>query len=134
MRKIINNNRGSITVEMCFVMPVVIAVVMILIFITLRGLNEGTVLGVSQLMVYEYSERETDVGKGTGSSGNELQDGIMLDLVVGSFFVDENGISASVRSCENELYSISTMGCTRERNLCTDRLRRWQLYGNVLRE
>lgn len=133
MRGLIKNNTGSITVEMCFVMPVVIGIIMMLIFLILRGLNEGTALGTSQTMVYEYSGyEEVDFGE---TNNSKYLDGIMFDQVIGSFQLEENSISANIRSSEKgKIYSISAVGCTREHNLCTARLRRWQLYGNVLRE
>lgn len=133
MRGLIKNNTGSITVEMCFVMPVVIGVIMMLILLIIRGLNEGTALGTSQVMVYEYSDFEE--AKSTGTADGKDLEGIMLDQVVGSFELEEDSIRANVRSSEKgKIYSISIVGCNRERNLCTARLRRWQLYGNVLRE
>ena len=34
------HNEGNITIEMCFVMPIVIAVVMMLIMLMIKGANE----------------------------------------------------------------------------------------------
>lgn len=98
MRTIRRDNRGSITIEMCFVMPIVISVVVFLILLELRGVQEGQTLGNGQVAVYEYSE------------------------LYGEDTVKIEG---------NYIYSD---GCKREWNLCTDRLRRWQLYGDVLCE
>ena len=63
MCALVDENRGSITIEMCFVMPIVVAVVMMLIMAIMRGVNEGNVLGAAQSMVYEYSDFETVVGE-----------------------------------------------------------------------
>ncbi len=101
MWKLRAENKGSITIEMCFVMPIIIGIIMILISIILSGLNEGEALGKSQLTVYQYSP-EYSVEEG-------------MDIV------EENN-------------SITSKGCTREWDVCTDRLRRWQLYGDVLCE
>lgn len=130
-----DKNRGSITIEMCFVMPIVVAVVMMLIMLIMRGLNEGNALGTAQSMVYEYS----DFNEGGKISDlpvtdiEQLKKTIMLDQVTGNFDIREDSISLGVGSLEaDSLHSISSMGCCRERNKCTGRLRRWQLYGNVL--
>lgn len=76
MRRLMLDNKGSITVEMCFVMPIVICIIMLLISVILRGVDEGEVLGTNQLATYENYDFD----------------------------------------------------------LCTDRLRRWQLYGDILWE
>ena len=132
MRRL-EDDRGSITLELCFVMPIVIGVVMMLIFITLRGLNEGIALGKSQVMVYQYSE--ADSRQLSLSDSLKLNSGIMLDEVSGSLTADKEAISLYVNSSDKEsMYSVSGIGCKREWKLCTKRLRRWQLYGDVLCE
>ncbi len=130
-----NENRGSITIEMCFVMPIVVAIVMMLIMLIMKGLNEGNALGTAQDMVYEYN----DFNEGGKLSDlpvediEQLKKSVMLDQITGDFDIEEDSISLSVGSLEGKsLHSIATIGCCRERNKCTDRLRRWQLYGNVL--
>ncbi len=135
MCALVDENRGSITIEMCFVMPIVVAVVMMLIMVIMRGVNEGNVLGAAQSMVYEYSDFDDGdkLFHAPKEDIEQLENSIILDQVRGSFNITEDSISLDVGSMEDDdLHSISTMGCQRERNKCTDRLRRWQLYGNVL--
>ncbi|MBE5953737.1 MAG: hypothetical protein E7257_06220 [Lachnospiraceae bacterium] len=130
-----DKNRGSITIEMCFVMPIVVAVVMMLIMLILRGVNEGNALGATQSMVYEYSDFNDADKLFHAPMGDieQLENSIMLDQISGSFNITEDSVSLGVGSLnEDSIHSISSMGCTRERNKSTDRLRRWQLYGNVL--
>ncbi len=130
-----DENRGSITIEMCFVMPIIVAVVMMLIMLIMRGLNEGNALGATQSMVYEYSDfyESGKISNLPVEDIEQLNNSIMLDQVSGGFDIRDDSISLRVGSLEdNSLHSISSMGCCRERNKCTDRLRRWQLYGNVL--
>lgn len=129
MWRLAGNHRGSITIEMCLVMPIVIGVVMMLILLILRGLNEGVALGLSQVMAYEYSSSEDTEG-----DLEQLQDSMMMAQVQGSLKVRDDEISVDVGSDSKGINSISTVGCTREWEQCTDRLRRWQLYGDVLCE
>lgn len=127
------DNRGSITIEMCFVMPIVIGIIMIVIFLILKGANEGAALGASQVVVYEFGDLPEGADESTGLK--QLQASIMLDSVNGKIDIEKDLISVSVSSMdEGEIYSIQEVGCTREWQVCTDRLRRWQLYGDVLCE
>lgn len=135
MRTLADDNRGSITVEMCFVMPIIVGVIMMLIMIMLKGLNEGNALGSSQVMIYEYNE----FGDGVGVLYDEkskvegLENSIILDQITGEFQVSQDSVGVRIESVDNEeIGAISSVGCKREKGKCTDRLRRWQLYGNVL--
>lgn len=129
----IEDDNGSITVEMCVVMPIVVSIVMMLIFIIIKGLNEGVALGRSQMMTYQYSE--TDNEKLSLSDNLDLNSYIFFDVVSGRLDVDKDSVSVYVNSNDDEnLYSIGGIGCKREWGLCTKRLRRWQLYGDVLCE
>ena len=63
----------------------------------------------------------------------QMENSIMLNQVTGSINISEDSVSVGVSSAQEDVIgSISAMGCKRERNKCTDRLRRWQLYGNIL--
>lgn len=122
------DNRGSITVEMCFVMPIIIAVVIMLIMLLLRGVNEGTALGLSQLMVYQCSDDEA-------SGSRELTGTMVIDKLDGSLVIENKEIYAVAEGAtDGESYSISSQSCRRERARCSDRLRRWQLYGDTIWE
>ena len=126
-------NRGSITVEMSFIMPIVIGIVMMLISIILMGLNEGASLGTSQVIVYEYDELGQQ--KNSSRRWEELQEKLVLDDIRGNIYVENNVVIATVSSLDSGgKYSVSGRGCKKEWDMCTDRLRRWQLYGDVLHE
>ncbi len=137
MRTLKVDNRGSITVEMCFVMPIVIGIVMMLVMIILRGLNEGIALGSVQVLIYEYS----DIDEGSGITYDRVNDieklegNMVLDQIAGGFDIGKESISLVVESSlDTNNYAMSSQNCKRERNKCTQRLRRWQLYGDVLCE
>ncbi len=137
MRTLATNNRGSITIEMCFVMPVVIGVVMMLIMTILRGLNEGVALGSTQTLIYQFS----DIDEGSGITDDrvkdieKLEESMVLDKITGGFDITTDSIELKVESCLSPSnYAMSSQNCRRERNKCTQRLRRWQLYGDVLCE
>lgn len=130
----LEDNKGSITVEMCFVMPVVIGVIMMLIVILLRGVEEGDVLGKGQLLVYEYSDLQGS--ENITVANDAFENSSWPGGVECNFVVEENMVRVGIKSGDlvPDTYSISPMRCSRQRNLCTQRLRRWQLYGNVLRQ
>lgn len=137
MRTLATDNRGSITIEMCFVMPVVIGVVMMLIMTILRGLNEGVALGSTQTLIYQFS----DIDEGSGITDDrvkdieKLEESMVLDKITGGFDITTDSIELKVESClPPSNYAMSFQSCRRERNKCTQRLRRWQLYGDVLCE
>lgn len=120
------DNRGSITVEMCMVMPIVIAVVMMLIMLLVRGANEGTALGISQLKVYQCSDNP-------GTGNQELEHKMILNKLEGSLVIEKKEIYAVAEGYRDD-ESISVQTCRRERDRCSDRLRRWQLYGDTIWE
>jgi len=127
------DNRGSITVEMSFIMPIVIGIVMMLISIILMGLNEGASLGTSQVIVYEYDELRQE--NHSSHRWEQLEEKVVLDYMVGDIYVKNNEVVATVSSQDSGgRYSVSGRGCKKEWDKCTDRLRRWQLYGDVLHE
>lgn len=79
MRKLRENNRGSITVEMSFIIPIVIGIIMLIIFTFMKSKSDAEVQSADYIELYLYDE----------------------EMIYGK---------------------------------CSDRLRRWQLYGDVLCE
>jgi len=126
------HNQGSITIEMCFVIPIVLGIVIMLIMLIIKGANEGAALGGSQIAVYQYSDWwlvEED-----GNQLEQLKDVGILEQINGYMDIGEDYVSVTAKSQREGNYTIATLSCTREINLCTNRLRRWQLYGDVLWE
>lgn len=105
MRKImIINNRGSMTVETTLVIPIVLFAIYLVILLFVTFTSSGQDYGRCYSMIYSYNNR---------SAQNEF----MIKEQKNSIIIDYN---------ENHYET--------EENVCTDRLRRWQLYGDVLSE
>lgn len=138
MRKInnyIRDNRGSAVVEVSFVMPFVILIVFMTIALFIHNVQDG----ISQGTVYENLYLHSSF-----YSGQELQDNIsakLNDTLLGEKNIsvivnDEKGsIVVNVRGiCGAGIleYNLPEISYETEIDLCTKRLRRWQLYGDVL--
>lgn len=133
MRVLVRDNAGSITVEMSLLMPIVLGVVMMLILLIVKGVKEGASLGISQVVAYEYENIDGD--KTEGDVFEELKNIDLLKEAKGSIDEGVNYIIATVSGEDHGgKYSVGMMRCKREWRLCTGRLRRWQLYGDVLYE
>lgn len=136
MRALGLGNKGYITIEMCMVMPIIIGVIMLLIMLILRAGNEGMALGISQVVAYGISGESFSMDEEDASDELTQLDKLpALEKVQGYVSVKEDELKVDVRGGEEGYaYSMTQVGCVREWNMCTDRLRRWQLYGDVLCE
>jgi len=136
MRTLRGENKGYITIEMCLVMPVVIGIIMMLVMLILKAGNEGMALGLSQLVTYNISDDSFKQEELWSLSEQlRLNNMVGFDNLSGTAKLSENELRVMVKSSkEANDYSISPVECVREWNMCTDRLRRWQLYGDVLCE
>ncbi len=134
------NNKGSTVVEVSLIMPFLIFIIVFVIFWFMDIINDAIIQGEAYCGIYELSAGEDRV---------LLESGIIdevKDKIVGSG--NEPDISVKINSGEISLYldSESTKGgkiyryqgkkviYKREYDKCTQRLRRWQLYGDKLRE
>ncbi|MBO6113761.1 MAG: hypothetical protein J6P57_01770 [Lachnospiraceae bacterium] len=134
------SNKGMTIVEVTFVMPILIFVIISVVFLFLDIINDAVVQGESYCGIYAIS---------IGDNEERIKDKIISSLeneLVGSGNTPE--ISLKVMSGELETYIRTRyisggniyryMGentsYKREYDKCTQRLRRWQLYGDVLWE
>ncbi len=110
-----NRNRGSATVEMCFIMPIIVCIVAGLIFLFLYSIQDGQIQATCYTALYTYTGQQDspviEDADGIYSNAGCLQ--ALQDMQAGT----------------NEVVCYRT-----EYGKCTARLRRWQLYGDVLRE
>lgn len=106
------NNRGSATVEMSFIMPVIIFIIMELIWLFLGVMCDGRRQGRAYVNLYSYA--------GENDMVVHNADGITCTGIY-----ENDTVSDSV----SEVRQYST-----EYEKRTGRLRRWQLYGDVLSE
>jgi uncharacterized protein (UPF0333 family) len=98
------DNRGSATVELSLIMPVILLVIVLLIRLYMGLISEGSSCGESYSTLYLYE-------------ASELSD--TVDVSAGS-------ISIRVVS-ETDDITYKT-----EYDKCSSRLRRWQMYGDVI--
>ncbi len=116
-RKLKQNN-GSMVVETSIVMTIVIFILISIIMFYLDALNDGIVFGDSYCSLYTYTQNSDKEGIISGNGiikiSSDCADGI---FETGIYKYDNPG----------EIFST-------EFKICTDRLRRWQLYGDVFSE
>ena len=135
IKKCVKNNRGSAVVEVSLVMPFVILIVFMTIALFIHnvqdGISQGTVYGNLYLHNIFYSEQELK-----DNISDELDDTMFGEKNVSVSVNDEKGsIVVNVRGiCGTGIleYNLPEISYETEIDLCTKRLRRWQLYGDVL--
>lgn len=121
MRKLKNNN-GNTTVEMCFLLPIVLWICVNVIFVFLDVIGDAVLQGECYVAIYTYENKQKQ------NTSEIIQSVIMKDhhlLCQGKSFV----IGESNYCYQGKQGTYKT-----EYDLCTTRLRRWQLYGDVLQE
>lgn len=115
INKAMNKNKGSATVEMCFIMPVIVCIVAGLIFLFLYSIQDSQIQAACYTALYTYAGQQDEmVVEGAGeiySNADCLQN--IQSLQAGT----DGGI------CYRTEYGQRTA-----------RLRRWQLYGDVFQE
>lgn len=133
-----NLNRGSATLEMTLVIPLVLWIIVNVIFIFIDSINDSVIRSEVYTSLYSYN---VDVS-------NEEEEGKLLlninEHLIGVYTIDElelssdDGVvsvamdSGGVSGGEIHEYKIKDMEFSTEFDLCTSRLRRWQLYGDIL--
>lgn len=117
-----SKNNGSVTVEMCCVIPIVLWICVNIIFVFLDVIGDGVSQGECYTMIYTYSGNE-----------RQNQDGFAQSVLVTEHHLLSRG---KLFDSQDDGYSYKGNSTTykTEYDLCTIRLRRWQLYGNVLHE
>lgn len=115
-------NQGSTTLEMCFIMPIIITIVFMIIMLFLACTDDGIVQGTIYANMYKYcrDEEESVIKQ---NIQNEIKTASVLD----------NKIDVSVKKSHGKLtvYADGKEYST-EIDKCTNRLRRWQMYGNII--
>lgn len=134
-----NDNCGSATVELILLMPIILFIIVKVIFLFLDSMNDGIIRGEVYTTLYTYEEnKDLEI----------LRNGIETDIqqiIIGGEMPSLN-IYREKYKIGLELYGQAAVGGGRyeynsesikysvESGVCTSRLRRWQLYGDVLWE
>lgn len=130
-------NRGSTTVEMCFVMPIVLLVCAFCIGLFVNSFRILELWGASYIKLASYNAVEfskAEIEKNIQESFGDLYD---VDVI--SVSADGGVIKFKLNRENYEkdgayIYNCEELGFNREYDTCTSRLRRWQLYGDILQK
>lgn len=153
------NNRGSSVIEMCFVMPIVIVVVFVVINMMLTQINKSIVLGRMYQTTYN---KESYIANSSGNTDAEeaLENSLEENLTSELSFADNISVNVAINSGktnvlniipgnlqteigfdENNIgiflildsgYSSNELQVNEEIRDTGNNLRRWQLYGKIL--
>ncbi len=135
-----NNNIGSAVVEVTLLMPVLIFIIISIVFLFMDIINDAVIQGESYCGMYGISvgdSKEILLKKirdcadekiiGSGNSPDVSIEFISGEMTVSIDLNNLTGGNIYIYQGEDAEYK-------REYDKCTDRLRRWQLYGDKLRE
>lgn len=113
--KIKKKNRGSATVEMCFIMPIIVYILVGFIYLFLYSVQDGKIQEKCYTALYTY----------TGQQGE------MVIEEKGKIYCNTDSIDNQNSEDDNVYRNVQY---STEYGQRTARLRRWQLYGDVLQE
>ena len=116
------NNKGNATVEMCFIMPIILWICVNVIYIFMDVIGDGVTQGECYLAIYTYIDKQKQTDEKYHLPARLKEHHIVCQSK--QFLIENKGYS----------YGGSTNIYKTDYDLCTRRLRRWQLYGDVLQE
>lgn len=129
-------NKGNTTVEMCFVMPIIVFVIILFVGLYLNLIITSKIWGDTYIMMYSYYKPELD--------RLQIEEDICErfnseEVEVDYISADSGRIKLEITQDNREqvreyMHSYEKIFLNREYDLCTSRLRRWQLYGDVFFE
>ena len=125
MKQGIAGNRGSATVEISLIMPIIIYIVINIIFLKLDSVNDGVIHGEVYTSLYTYDESK-DIALVESNIENEISSRLVGGLKMPDINVSKQDNSIGI-------FAGNVNGET-ECGVCTERLRRWQMYGDILWE
>lgn len=117
MCKMKKKNRGSATVEVTLLIPVLLMIVVACIFLIVNSVQDGSIQGDIYSALYSYC----------GEQGDNL-------VYNGNGYIYSYSDSMEERNIIPNGGTPDRVRFQTEYDTCTSRLRRWQLYGDILRE
>lgn len=135
--KWLGNNCGTATVELCLVMPIVLFVVAFSIGLFINSLKAADIWGDTYAKLYSY--HGSDISP--NGTANKISD--FLEDIDSITLINVNSTSGTIElkytlthsdRQKSDMYGIEEYDFSREYDKCTSRLRRWQLYGDILQE
>lgn len=134
------DNSGSAIVEVTLIMPILVIMIVSVLFLLLDAANDAVIQGESFCGIYELSvgDNEETIKESVNESMNERIIGIgnvpKLSLSIISGEISLNVCAFDIKGGKIYSYQGDSVCYKREYDKCTQRLRRWQLYGDVLQE
>lgn len=138
--KIIADNSGSITVETCLIMPIVLGVVVLAISLFLNLFLDSKISSNSYIKLYTYYEPELEADEAVIELSDKLTAGYdNMDVVTVHAIAKEGVVRLELSSSDKKrsgmyVYAGNKYKYNLEYNKCTPRLRRWQAFGDVIYE
>jgi uncharacterized protein (UPF0333 family) len=127
-------NRGSATIELSIIMPLILLIIVMIIKLYIGLIYEGNVCGSSYSSLYTYEISET--GKGSEKLETLNQELEKISDTGLAYEDDRHKLSAAASDGNINVVSVAGSGTVTyktEYDKCSSRLRRWQLYGDVIR-
>ena len=110
-------NKGSSVVEISLIMPIIFGILVLVIFLFLDTVRDGLVQQEGYSVIYTYQE-----GAGLREQLEEMKN------------TEARDAEQAVISDGNYRYEKEGHVCITEVDVCSNRLRRWQVYGNIVWE
>ncbi len=117
------DNRGSTTVELCFVMPIVLGVIVLCISLLVNTIIDIKAQEMAYSSIYTYA-----INTDSKDAVNFNYQKIKIKNEKGLVKAQPSGIRGILKY-RNPI----VLYCT-EYDKCTERLRRWQAYGDIFQE
>lgn len=128
IKDVVYKNKGFMTVEASLVMPAAIMCFFIILYGLILSLDTEMVRADIYSVIYSVpvlnGERYVEEAANGGNIGK--------DIIWGDVSSETDG-AAAIRA-DIDLRGVHTVTGSTEYDLCTARLRRWQLYGNLADE
>lgn len=148
----VEKNSGYVTLEVTLIVPMVIGILMLAIYLMIDCIYDAAMLGTAYTDLYSYNG-DVSVKELADATKQELSSSIpfasiMVDGVETEGILANHTISLVAKAGDNQgsagqnknktggaySYESGIMSLKRDYKACADRLRRWQLYGDVIWE
>ena len=132
IKRCMSSNKGVISIEASLVMFIVIIMVFVCIYGMMYVMNCETLRSYMYERIYTAPLIKTSEYISEGVKENGLGELMMwCDDYSMNGLAGDDGIAMMGRI---DMRGITEIGCSTELGLCTDRLRRWQMYDDIAEE
>lgn len=125
------NNRGSFIIEISIIIPLIIMIIMMFVFCFVNLTDREKARANLYSAIYTVPPDETVDMENITTEINRV-------MIFGEAKVMQNSLSREkiliICNINSRGYTGNEIECGTEKNICTDRLRRWQMYENIREE